>query len=421
MAERRSRRESPDTRVALSKGEHSFLSEEQLKDLAALYMYGSAAGFDFSSLPTDPAERRRVLSGYRPSRVWDVFPNYDEITRGDVQQLLQGQDPFQPGSFGFRVLAASGDYMPESNLRTSYGRRADEGPAQSFEEAEGLASESRKRNITGMPGVGTAGMLAGPAILRGIEAGSRFFTGPSREQRARSAEDYLAEIRGHAGGAAFRRGREAMLGDVREADADMIDAVLRSGGTIDEAAVQLMGTKPTEALNKLYDRVIPDKAFAGTSGFQDLGALLAPGPSQLGYPGRDAAILDELSSEERAEIAEGLGRYETAVELSNRVARQRGGVSRLAQMKERGLIDEDEYNRRVARVFEIPNVQREPRTSEPAPTPTTAPEPTPSPRAEEPTMQTQPEPTPQARPQTEIQRTRLPKRYRNPLTGEFMQ
>jgi len=96
----------------------------------------------------------------------------------------------------------------------------------------------------------------------------------------------------------------------------------------------------------------------------------------------------------------------------------------LAEMKRRGIITDDEYNRRIARIFEVPSVQSGSRDEEPAPTtatPTPTTPTTPTPRAEEPTTQSQPEPTPQARPQTEIQRTQLPKRYRNPLTGEFMQ
>ena len=111
----------PDTRMALPEGEHSFLTESQLKDLAALYMYGSKTGMDFSGLPTDVAQRRAFLAQFRPSRVWDVFPAYDEITQSDVQQILQGEDPFQPETFAFRVVAGK-NYEPESNLRTTYGR-----------------------------------------------------------------------------------------------------------------------------------------------------------------------------------------------------------------------------------------------------------------------------------------------------------
>ena len=379
----------PDTRMALPEGEHSFLTESQLKDLAALYMYGSKTGMDFSGLPTDVAQRRAFLAQFRPSRVWDVFPAYDEITQSDVQQILQGKDPFQPDTFAFRVVAGK-NYEPESNLQTSFGRRVDE-PLP-----DPLAYASDLRNAFPLQRV----------LITGSEEDAR-----------RSREDALAELRGIDGGAPFRRGRQNMLADVYESDADLLDAVLRTGGSIDEAAIKLMGTGTRTGLSEVY--LTPENTPAGL--------LPRAGGAIFGKDFVSEGVSD-LSIEEKRKLAEQLGQYETAEDLANRMSQSRGSMGRLAEMRERGIISDEEYNRRIARSMGIPNVrpgQRpEPQAAEPAPTtatPTPTTPATPTPRAEEPTMQSQPEPTPQARPQTEIQRTQLPKRYRNPLTGEFMQ
>ena len=114
-----------DERDRLPRGEHASLSEDQLLDLASFYAYGQETGFDFSNLPRDAVARREMLKGYRPSRVWDVFPNYHRILPRDVQEILRGENPFVEGTIAHGVINRSVTDDPAEWIRASDLNRKD--------------------------------------------------------------------------------------------------------------------------------------------------------------------------------------------------------------------------------------------------------------------------------------------------------